>query len=93
MPLYCEALVKNCGQQARIAATALLCSAIDILEQGSIGHLPEIVDGDWPHTERGCLSQAWSVCEAYRVATLLLEQKPSQDGEKPGLTDDEECIN
>jgi glycogen debranching enzyme len=27
------------------------------------GQLPEIADGDWPHTARGCIAQAWSVAE------------------------------
>ncbi|MGZ4975360.1 MAG: amylo-alpha-1,6-glucosidase, partial [Limisphaerales bacterium] len=29
--------------------------------------VPEILDGDAPHTERGCDAQAWGVLEALRV--------------------------
>jgi glycogen debranching enzyme len=31
------------------------------------GHLPEIADGDAPHTPRGCPAQAWSVAELLRL--------------------------
>jgi glycogen debranching enzyme len=33
--------------------------------------LPEIADGDAPHTPRGCPFQAWSVGEALRLQALL----------------------
>jgi glycogen debranching enzyme len=42
-----------------------------LLEWGCVGQLPEIVDGDAPHTHRGCDAQAWSVTEALRVWKLL----------------------
>jgi starch synthase (maltosyl-transferring) len=32
-----------------------------------VGHLPEIVDGDAPHEQRGCDAQAWGVSELLRV--------------------------
>jgi starch synthase (maltosyl-transferring) len=32
-----------------------------------VGQLPEIFDGDAPHTPRGCDAQAWSVSELLRV--------------------------
>jgi glycogen debranching enzyme len=34
-------------------------------------HLPEIADGDPPHTPRGCPFQAWSLGELIRVQELL----------------------
>jgi predicted glycogen debranching enzyme len=37
-----------------------------------IGHLPEIADGDPPHTPRGCPFQAWSVAEALRLDRSVL---------------------
>jgi glycogen debranching enzyme len=47
------------------------------MDAGCIGHLPEIVDGDAPHTQRGCDAQAWSVSEALRVWKRLHEpQRP-----------------
>jgi starch synthase (maltosyl-transferring) len=42
-----------------------------LLVEGCIGHLPEIVDGDAPHQQRGCDAQAWSATEALRVWKLL----------------------
>ena len=70
-PSYAEALVAVCGDSARGAAASLLCSALPLLESGCLGHLPEIVDGDAPHRQRGCDAQAWSVSEFLRVARLL----------------------
>ena len=72
-PSYCEALVLVHGPSARAAAASLLCSALPLLEGGCIGHLPEIVDGDAPHEQRGCDAQAWSVSEFLRVARRLSE--------------------
>ena len=37
------------------------------LEDGCIGNLAEIFDGDPPFTPRGCFAQAWSVAEVLRV--------------------------
>ena len=37
-----------------------------LLEQG-VGQLPEIFEGDAPHSPCGCVAQAWSVAEVLRV--------------------------
>lgn len=37
-----------------------------------MGHVPEIADGDAPHTPRGCPFQAWSVAEALRLDRVVL---------------------
>jgi starch synthase (maltosyl-transferring) len=42
-----------------------------LLQEGCLGHLPEVFDGDAPHVQRGCDAQAWSVTEALRVWLLL----------------------
>jgi glycogen debranching enzyme len=42
-----------------------------LLDPEGSGHLPEIADGDPPHTARGCPFQAWSVGEALRLRALL----------------------
>ena len=42
-----------------------------LLDPSGSGHLPEIADGDAPHTARGCPFQAWSVGEALRLRALL----------------------
>ena len=42
----------------------------------AIGHLPEILDGDAPHEQRGCDAQAWGVSEFVRVFRLLDDVAP-----------------
>ena len=37
----------------------------------AFGQIPEILDGDAPHTQRGCDAQAWGATEALRVWKLL----------------------
>ena len=49
------------------AAKAYLGSMAALLEEGCLGQLPEIVDGDAPHMQRGCDAQAWGATEALRV--------------------------
>lgn len=64
-PMWCEAYAMTTGDVA--AAKAWLASVAILAGGGSVGHLPEIVDGDAPHTQRGCLAQAWSLSEVVRV--------------------------
>jgi predicted glycogen debranching enzyme len=72
-PTFCEALARawDFAPRAVAAARAYLGSLDRLLADGCLGHLPEIVDGDAPHTPRGCDAQAWSVTEALRVWRLL----------------------
>ena len=42
-----------------------------LLEQDCVGHIPEILDGDFPHSPRGCGAQAWSASEMLRVLLKL----------------------
>ena len=74
-PVFCEALARahDSAPEAVAAARAYLGSASDLLATGCLGHLPEIVDGDAPHTQRGCDAQAWGATEALRVWTVLTE--------------------
>jgi glycogen debranching enzyme len=71
--VFCEALVRawDFAPEAVAAARAYLGSAEEILDHGCIGQLPEILDGDAPHTQRGCDAQAWGVTESLRVWELL----------------------
>jgi starch synthase (maltosyl-transferring) len=41
------------------------------MNEGGLGQIPEIMDGDAPHQQRGCDAQAWGVTEALRVWKLL----------------------
>jgi glycogen debranching enzyme len=36
------------------------------LQDGCVGSISEIFDGDAPFTPRGCFAQAWSVAEVLR---------------------------
>jgi predicted glycogen debranching enzyme len=42
-----------------------------LTEQGCVGSISEIFDGDPPHTPRGCFAQAWSVAEVIRAYRLI----------------------
>jgi len=42
-----------------------------LTEDGCIGQLCEIFDGDAPHKPRGCIAQAWSVAELIRAYRLI----------------------
>ncbi|MBI3616295.1 MAG: glycogen debranching enzyme N-terminal domain-containing protein [Candidatus Omnitrophica bacterium] len=44
-----------------------LSALLPHLEEGGLGALPELFDGDPPHTPRGGISQAWSVGEVLRA--------------------------
>jgi glycogen debranching enzyme len=72
-PGFCEALARawDFAPMAVAAARAYLGSADRLLHEGCLGQLPEIVDGDAPHTQRGCDAQAWGATEALRVWRLL----------------------
>jgi len=70
-PSYCEALALLDPEHLTSIARELLSSIIPLLESGCVGHLPEILDGDAPHTQRGCWAQAWGATEAYRVLKRL----------------------
>ncbi|MBW2569379.1 MAG: glycogen debranching enzyme N-terminal domain-containing protein [Deltaproteobacteria bacterium] len=66
-PAFCEAWVKAYGDQGRDAALAWLGSSARLINQGCVGHVPEILDGDFPHKQRGCDAQAWGASELLRV--------------------------
>jgi glycogen debranching enzyme len=70
-PSYCEGLIRFGGSAGREEARRLLHSTKWLLYQGCLGQLPEILDGDAPHVQRGCDAQAWSVTEVFRVLELL----------------------
>jgi predicted glycogen debranching enzyme len=72
-PSFCEALARvwDFSPEAVMAAKAYLGSLEKILNAGCLGQIPEIFDGDAPHTQRGCDAQAWGVTEALRVWKML----------------------
>ncbi len=72
-PVFCEALARawDFAPEAVAAAKSYLGSSEQLLNEGCLGQIPEILDGDAPHTQRGCDAQAWGVTEALRVWKLL----------------------
>ncbi|MDD5678218.1 MAG: amylo-alpha-1,6-glucosidase [Kiritimatiellae bacterium] len=70
-PSFCEAWVRIHGAAGRPAALAWLGSSTQLMSHGCLGQIPEIVDGDYPHAQRGCDAQAWGVTELYRVLKSL----------------------
>ena len=75
-PVFCEALAAawDFSPEAVAAAKSYLGSSEKILNEGCLGQIPEILDGDAPHTQRGCDAQAWGVTENLRVWKLLSEK-------------------
>jgi starch synthase (maltosyl-transferring) len=73
LPSYCEAVVAAWERSpAALSAARAWLSSVDLLmDAGCSGQLPEIVDGDAPHAQRGCDAQAWSVSEPLRVWRAL----------------------
>jgi predicted glycogen debranching enzyme len=65
---YLTALVRVRGEEGRRQGRALLAGFAPHLGQAGIGSVSEILDGDPPHTPRGCTAQAWSVAEILRAA-------------------------
>lgn len=72
-PVFCEALARawDSAPEAVAAARAYLASMRELMDHGCLGHLPEVLDGDAPHCQRGCDAQAWAATEALRVLKLL----------------------
>jgi len=70
-PSYCEAYYMVYGEFGVKTAKSILASSEILLNEGCLGQIPEIMDGNAPHKERGCDAQAWGVTELYRVWKLL----------------------
>jgi len=66
-PSFCEAWAMTYGEEGKATALAWLSSGAQLMEHGCLGHIPEILDGDYPHTPRGCDAQAWGASELLRV--------------------------
>ncbi|HEV2210872.1 MAG TPA: amylo-alpha-1,6-glucosidase [Verrucomicrobiae bacterium] len=73
LPIFCEALARvwDFAPQPVAAARAYLATMARLMDEGCLGQIPELLDGDAPHTPRGCDAQAWGATEALRVLALL----------------------
>jgi glycogen debranching enzyme len=67
LPSFCEAWALAYGAAGKKAALSWLSSSSLLLNAGCVGQIPEILDGDAPHPQRGCGAQAWGVSELLRV--------------------------
>ncbi len=74
-PSFCEAWALCFGPGECETALSWLASAVRLINDGCVGHMPEIVDGDAPHHQRGCDAQAWGVSELLRVWIAIEEIK------------------
>jgi glycogen debranching enzyme len=70
---YAEAYAR--AYDAPATARTFLAPFAHHLEDGGLGSISEILEGDEPHVPRGCVAQAWGVAEVLRVWRLL-EQEP-----------------
>ncbi len=70
-PTFCEAWARVYGSAGRDTALSWLASSVAHINRGCVGHVPEILDGDYPHRERGCDAQAWGASELLRVYRQL----------------------
>ena len=70
-PVFCEAWAAVFGPESHGTCLAWLGSCKHLMRTGAAGYIPEILDGDFPHTPRGCDAQAWGVSEAARVVHKL----------------------
>jgi len=72
-PVFCEALARawDNSPEAVAAAKAYLTTSCRLLNRGCLGQLPEVMDGDAPHWQRGCDAQAWGATETLRVWKML----------------------
>lgn len=71
-PVFCEAWAAAFGGSSHLTSLAWLGSVISLMRKGAAGYIPEILDGDFPHTPRGCDAQAWGASEVARVMHKLL---------------------
>ena len=70
---FCEALLKvnNYSDDSTTAVRQMIQPLLQELDQGCLGHVAEVYDGDPPHRSNGCPAQAWSITELLRVLSLL----------------------
>jgi predicted glycogen debranching enzyme len=70
---FLEAHYKVYGKQAYVAEAVERC--LRHLDEGIYGSISEIFEGAFPHKQRGCSAQAWSVAEILRIYGDILNKK------------------
>jgi predicted glycogen debranching enzyme len=64
---YVDAIMKLQGVRAKPMARKVIHEFREHLNDGGIGTVSEIFDGNPPHHSKGCIAQAWGVAELLRV--------------------------
>jgi predicted glycogen debranching enzyme len=64
---YIDALVKTDSMEGLLRSKRVINNFKYHLNEGAVGTVSEIFDGDAPHSPRGCVAQAWGVAEVLRV--------------------------
>lgn len=65
--IYVDAIIATQKGQGRYHAQQAVENFKYHLNEGCIGSVSEIFDGDAPHHPRGCVAQAWGVAEMLRI--------------------------
>jgi len=71
---FVEAFLKvnNFSAESKIQAAGFIEPLLQhFINDGCLGQVSEIFDGDKPHRPRGCFAQAWSVAELIRAYLLI----------------------
>lgn len=69
---FAEGLLKVITkQEAKKILSPCLAALMEHLKEAGIGTISEIFDGDHPHHPNGCISQAWSVAEIFRLTAII----------------------
>jgi predicted glycogen debranching enzyme len=64
---YIDSVMKLGGKNSKSKIKKIFDAFKYHLNEGCIGSISEIFDGDAPHNPRGCIAQAWGVAEILRV--------------------------
>jgi predicted glycogen debranching enzyme len=67
--------VSGRSQRACNQVTSWLDEFRRYIEDGGVGQIPEVFDGDAPYRAGGCIAQAWSVAEVLRSVAELSETR------------------
>lgn len=82
MGAFCRGWLQVYGRTPSVIQQVkdMLSDMENMLEEGCMGQLPEIYDGDHPRAGKGCYAQAWSVGEMLRVYELLEQEEVEGNG-------------
>ncbi len=67
---YVDAIMKVKGEKGKAEVKNVIENISLHFNDGCIGNISEIFDGEEPHTSRGCIAQAWSIGELLRVIKM-----------------------